>query len=254
MCTADGGSTRALPTWHLVSGTVLLASNLLRSSSFLPDLFLVVACVAAVADWIAVSSSDSRRSQLELIAKPAVPLALIGVAATASCSVGGVRLALILALVGCLGGDVALMLPDPTGNRFLLGLGSFLAGQILFAVAFTLEPHGNFLTGLVVIALLFTAPLTVVLRHLSRSEPALLAPVVVYVLAIVIMAAFAVASGLQPGTGPKAALIGGIAFVLSDTLLAINRFVRPLPHSSLLVHATYHVAIVGLTIGLLTLA
>ena len=231
---------------------MLAASAFLRSSSILPDLFLVAACVAAVVDWIAVSSSDSRRAQLELIAKPAVPVALLGVAATASCSVGGVRIMLMLALLGCLGGDVALMLPDPTGSRFLMGLGSFLVGQILFAVAFALEPHGNFLTGLVVIALFFTAPLTVVLRHLRRSEPRLLAPVVVYVIAIVIMATFAVASGLQPGTGPKAALIGGLAFVLSDTLLALNRFVRPLPRSSLLVHATYHVAIIGLTIGLLT--
>ena len=37
-------------------------------------------------------------------------------------------------------------------------------------------------------------------------------------------------------------------------LLAINKFVRPLRHESLIVHVTYHVALFGLTIGMLALS
>jgi hypothetical protein len=50
------------------------------------------------------------------------------------------------------------------------------------------------------------------------------------------------------------AVVGAIAFVASDLLLAINRFVRPLRHEALIVHATYHVALFGLTIGILAIS
>jgi uncharacterized membrane protein YhhN len=68
------------------------------------------------------------------------------------------------------------------------------------------------------------------------------------------MATAAVASGITPGATNLTVLVGGIAFMASDTLLAINRFVRPLRHEALLVHSTYHVALFGLTLGILATA
>ena len=43
----------------------------------------------------------------------------------------------VAALVLCLAGDVFLMLP---GDRFVPGLASFLVGQLLFTVGFSLHP------------------------------------------------------------------------------------------------------------------
>jgi uncharacterized membrane protein YhhN len=76
---------------------------------------------------------------------------------------------------------------------------------------------------------------------------ALRGPVAVYVVVIALMAAQAIgrALSLPPGAARRAA--GGVAlgaafFMLSDSLLAINRFVMPLPHAQLWVLTTYYAA------------
>jgi uncharacterized membrane protein YhhN len=47
---------------------------------------------------------------------------------------------------------------------------------------------------------------------------------------------------LAANVGVPAAAVGATFFVLSDTLLALNRFVRPLPLGNVAVHVTYHLA------------
>ena len=47
---------------------------------------------------------------------------------------------------------------------------------------------------------------------------------------------------LAANVGVPAALVGAALFVVSDTILAVNRFVRPLPHGDVAVHLTYHLA------------
>jgi uncharacterized membrane protein YhhN len=39
-----------------------------------------------------------------------------------------------------------------------------------------------------------------------------------------------------------AAAVGAVLFLVSDTVLALNRFVRPVPRGQLVVHVTYHLA------------
>ncbi|MFI5262660.1 MAG: lysoplasmalogenase family protein, partial [Candidatus Limnocylindrales bacterium] len=62
----------------------------------------------------------------------------------------------------------------------------------------------------------------------------LVAPVAAYIGAISLMVIAAWS------TGRPAALAGALAFYASDSLLGWDRFVRPLPHRSLLVMTTYH--------------
>ena len=212
----------------------------------------MLACGAAVADWIAVSSTSPTLARLELVAKPLVPFALVGVAITSTGPSLGAQLLLVAALLACCAGDVALMLDGPDRPFFLPGLGAFLVGQLLFAATFAIGADGRFLTGLVIVAVLFTGPMTLVIRRVAAEHRSLLGPISVYIIAIVLMASLAVAYGFEPGLRPKAALAGGLLFVASDALLAINRFVRPFKHSTVAVHATYHLAIIGLTIGVMT--
>ena len=159
-----------------------------------------------------------------------------------------------LALLFSCGGDVALMLPDTKGSLFLVGLSSFLVAQILFAVGFLIQPHGSLLACLMVMLLVAGGPSAVVLRSVRRSSPEVLGPVAVYVAAITLMAASAIAVGWHDPARRVAAIVGGLSFVASDLLLAVNRFVRPLRYESLIVHVTYHVALFGLTIGILALS
>ena len=101
---------------------------------------------------------------------------------------------------------------------------------------------------------LMAAPAVLVLRAVGRQDKAMVAPVAVYILAIATMAAAAMAGGGVMTSFAWLPIIGGLSFVASDLLLAINRFVRPLPREALLVHVTYHAAIAGLSLGLLVIA
>lgn len=69
------------------------------------------------------------------------------------------------------------------------------------------------------------------------------APVAAYVLVIAAMAALAIGRAQVIGNTPAWLVALGVAcFMLSDTALAINRFVSPLPHSALWVLGSYYAA------------
>jgi len=223
-----------------------------------PRILFALAVVAALADWVSVARPGVRLRRLEYVAKPAVPLLLIAAVTSAPATDASVQLIAALALLFACGGDVALMLPDTrgSGSLFLVGLASFLVAQLLFAVGFLIQPHGSLLACLAIMIAVAGAPAAVVLRSVRRSAPELLGPVGVYVAAITLMAASAMAVGIHDParSNPIPAIVGGISFVASDLLLAINRFVRPLRHESLIVHVTYHVALFGLTLGIVAIS
>jgi len=206
---------------------------------------VAVAVVVAVVDWIAVARADRR---LEYLAKPGVLMAL-----TAACAVlpaGHTDLVdrkwwFVAALVACLAGDVLLMLPS---DLFVAGLGAFLVGHLLYIGGLLqppsppgVPPFAFSTAGLVVAAFVAVAygivPATLIFRALVRDgQRALVPPVAVYLVVILVMAV------LAANVGVPMALAGAALFVASDTILAVNRFVRPLPHGNVAVHVTYHLA------------
>ena len=207
--------------------------------------FLVVAGVVAVIDWTAVARGDTR---LEYLAKPGVLVALVAACAVlpaAHTDLVDRKWWFVAALVLCLAGDVLLMLPQ---DLFVAGLGAFLIGHVLYIVGLLqapsppgVPPFAFSTTGLVVAALVGIAygavPATLIFRSLARSgQRALIAPVAVYLVVILSMAV------LAANVGVPAALAGAALFVVSDTILALNRFVRPIPQGHVAVHVTYHLA------------
>jgi len=212
-----------------------------------------VACVAAVVDWWAVARDDDR---VEYAAKPAVLVALTAAAAVLPADHTDLwhrKWWFVAALVCSLLGDVLLMLPR---NLFVAGLSAFLVGHVLFIVGLLQppQPPGSppfaFSTeGLVVAAVVILAaaawPASLIFRALGRDgHRELVAPVAVYLVAIATMAVLAC------NVGVPAAAVGALAFVVSDSVLAVNRFVRPLPHGDVTVHVTYHVAQLLLVLSL----
>jgi len=215
---------------------------------------LTIAAVAAVVDWVAVGTG---RKRLEYAAKPAVLVALTAAAAlipAAHTDLVDRRWWFVGALAACLVGDVLLMLPR---NLFVPGLAAFLLGHALFIVGFfqpasppTTPPFAYTTTGIAValgaVLVVEAAPAVLILRALRRrGEPALVGPVCVYMAAIVAMVVLAV------NAGSPVAAVGAGAFLVSDTLLATDRFVRPIPGGALAVHVTYHVAQLLLVVSLL---
>jgi uncharacterized membrane protein YhhN len=128
---------------------------------------------------------------------------------------GGPWLAVALAL--CAAGD-AFLAGDP--KRWLpFGLTAFLAGHVVYVLLFWRE-RGVAGTGFWTVAPLIALAAAVMLAMLWRSLGALKPAVVVYVLAIVAMAA---TSLLLPRLRWPAA-IGALAFMASDAILSFDLF------------------------------
>jgi uncharacterized membrane protein YhhN len=217
-------------------------------------ILMALAGAAAVVDWVAVGSGNRR---LEYAAKPAVLGALVAAAAVLPLDHTDLvdrRWWFVAALACCLAGDVLLMLP---GNLFVPGLAAFLLGHGLFIAGLLqppappgVPPFSFAVDGLVAAAVIVVAvesvPGAILLRSLvAARRQALVAPVCVYTAAIATMVVLAV------NVGVVAAAIGSVLFLVSDTLLSWNRFVRPVPSGPLAVHVTYHLAQGLLVVSLL---
>lgn len=202
-----------------------------------------LAALVALADWIAVAR---HRKGIEYVCKPLVLVLLAGCALLLVPAAGEAQRrafftgGLALSLLG----DVFLVLPR---DAFLAGLASFLAAHVLYVTGF-LSAGASLGRALAVsaVVLLALAPIAWrVLRALLASDRRrLVPPVVVYLLALALLLGAAVASG------DRIAVVGAAIFLLSDALLAWNRFVRPRPILPLAVIVTYHVAQASLVLSL----
>ncbi|MCK5645666.1 MAG: lysoplasmalogenase [Anaerolineales bacterium] len=163
---------------------------------------------------------------------------------------------LILAgLVFSLLGDIFLVLP---GNWFLAGLIAFLIAHIAYVFGFNVGGVQVQLQSLLIalIILAVATPLYVQMRNGLRASGSdgLLLPVTIYVIIISIMVWSAGGSFFREDWQRQAALlitIGAGFFFLSDAILAWNRFVESIPHGSLFVIVTYHIAQYLITFGVL---
>ena len=157
---------------------------------------------------------------------------------------------LLAALTASLAGDVFLMFE----GHFVPGLAAFLLAHVAYTVRLRLEAPwlasrpalaGVTAVGLTVYAVLWTGGLPVALRL----------PVALYVLAIGLMAAQAFGrAAVLRDTPSRLVAAGAACFMLSDTLLAVNRFVVPLPAAALGVLGSYYAAQCLLVTGLLRTA
>jgi uncharacterized membrane protein YhhN len=206
---------------------------------------LVVAAVLAVGDWIAV---QLRFFRLEYVLKPGTLAVLV--AAAASADLGDPKPWVIAALVLGLLGDVGLMLSQEgrTDRPFIAGLAAFLIGHLCYQVAYVVSGvHGvESLAGLLIVGGVSALALPEVLRGARRSAgPEFAVVVAAYAAVLGVMAVLAVGTSIIPTA------LGGVLFLVSDTLIARNRFVAPVRYGSLLVIVTYHLAQFLILIGLI---
>lgn len=201
-----------------------------------------VAAAFALGDWWARAR---RHTVVEYVCKPATMAGLVAVALLLHPAAGLVsrRDWFVAALALSLLGDVLLMLP---GDRFVAGLAAFLVAHLCYIVGFFLP--GSSASGLVVAAAAVIVLVTPVARRILqslRTHTRLRGPVALYIAVIGVMVASALASGI-PLAGA-----GGVLFALSDSLIAWDRFVRPLRAGPVAIMVTYHLGQAGLVLSLL---
>ncbi|KAM5209085.1 lysoplasmalogenase TMEM86B isoform 1-T1 [Hipposideros larvatus] len=123
-------------------------------------------------------------------------------------------------------GDIFLIWPE----AFLYGVAAFTKAQLLYVWAFGLRPLQ---LGLLLPVALASLPFYCLL--LLHLPPDMVLPLTAYTLALATM----LWRGLARG---GSACWGALLFTISDTVLAFNTFIRPLPHARLVVMATYYAA------------
>ncbi len=176
-----------------------------------------------------------------LLVKPMPVLALLGWLHDAPPS--DYRRWISLGLIFSLVGDVLLAWP---GDLFVFGLGAFLLAHLAYLKAYLSDCRRPALLPLA-LALAIGAVLLGIL--VSNGLGPLLVPVMVYGLAISAMLWRALA---RLGTGvPKRsawlAAAGALAFVFSDSLIGINRFVQPFHAAPYLIIVSYWLGQWGIT-------
>jgi len=129
---------------------------------------------------------------------------------------------ILTALALCWLGDL-LLIPRRKGT-FLVGLFAFLFGHLAYCTAFVVRGVDVAWAAVAVAVLVLVDGLVlrVLLRHV---EPRMKLPVVLYVLVISTMATLA--AGTVGALGAPLVLAGATSFLVSDMVVARDRFVRP---------------------------
>jgi uncharacterized membrane protein YhhN len=205
------------------------------------DVPILLAAVAAIIG----ASLDGDGRWLHWIAKPLATLLIAAIVWRADAAPPGYRRAILLGMAFSCIGDIALMLPF---DAFVPGLIAFLLAHLCYIVAF----RAGFRAGR---GLLFAAALLAVFAGINLAglwpllPNDLRIPVVVYVVVLALMATLALArawakNAATPSapTSARWAAIGAVLFVISDSVLAWDRFGGGLPAASLCVLSTYYAA------------
>lgn len=194
-------------------------------------LFVVAALACLAGEYLGLR-------ELIYVTKPVATLALFAIAARTHDPISPQYRTLISAgLILSLAGDVFLMLP---GDRFVLGLASFLVAHLLYITGFSTTGGG---LKEPVVAVVVAAIAALMLGYLWPGLGAMRIPVVAYVTVIATMAWQALARWRSVG-GEAAALAAGgaVAFLVSDSALAIRRFRVEFPLATVVVLGTYWLA------------
>lgn len=156
----------------------------------------------------------------------------------------------LLALVFSLLGDIFLMFVMQSAKYFILGLACFFLAHVFYSLVFfknrnpKTKPYG-----LVFILLLYAFAFFYLLKnHLGD----LLIPVLLYMVIILIMATMAFLRYKKVSHKSFILVfIGAILFVISDSILALNKFYMPLKYTSISIMLTYGLAQFFIVKGLL---
>lgn len=212
-----------------------------------PIVFLLVPVFAALA--IFGEESVPRRARLVYVFKPLTTLVIAALAVLLVGGAGrGYSQAILIGLLFSLAGDIFLMLPN---DRFLPGLISFLIAHIAYLVAFTrFVPLGAAPLAYVLVALAEATILWILWPGIPRR---MRLPVLTYVVILGMMAAQAITQAVVLDVQAAwIAAVGGVLFVFSDSVLAYNRFRRPVRRARLIILSSYWAAqtMIGASVAL----
>ncbi|MEO7394826.1 MAG: lysoplasmalogenase [Chitinophagaceae bacterium] len=181
---------------------------------------------------------------LQSISKPLIIPALLGYFFFyATVTVSNLKKWILLALFFSWGGDILLMLQNKDQIFFLLGLSSFLAAHIFYIVFFHyVRVRENVKSNpwlLVFVVVYYAILISWLSPHLGEMKlPVRIYGVVISVMFMLAMHMLFIKNKMQG----KWMMAGALFFVISDSVLAINKFYQPFKGAGVLIMLTYGLA------------
>ena len=172
-------------------------------------------------------------------AVPAISLAIL-----AFIAISGARGKLLFtSLLFCAAADIALELA--AGKYFVAGLALFLIAHIFFIITFSRDfKFQKSKVPVIAMLVIYSAMMAFILTP-SLKEMAL--PVYVYMTALTLVGIFAAFRGVKNDF----TLYGAIAFMVSDSILAVNKFMMPVAGANYIIMVTYYASLFMIVYGFL---
>lgn len=210
--------------------------------------FTILFLLLLIAELLCVSIASL--SQMHYVTKPAIVVSLIIFFWKESSSLSkSIRNLTLLALVFSLLGDVLLMFVDHSPNYFMFGLVAFLLAHIFYILVFL--KHRNPYKkpfGFIILLLLYAFGL---FYFLWDGLGKMLIPVFIYMIVILTMSISAfLRKGRVSNLSYILVFLGAILFMVSDSILALNKFYIAVPFSSILIMLTYAMAQYFIVLGI----
>jgi uncharacterized membrane protein YhhN len=182
---------------------------------------------------------------LEYITKPLILISLIGFILVSTKGIScKFKSLLLIALFFSWGGDMFLMFDEQLPVLFIFGLASFLISHLLYIFAFNQTAHPPLNVPLIKkhpwIFFLLIVFGSYIFKKLQPGLGEMVVPVIVYLIAILSMFVFALNRwGKVSNPSFIWILIGAVFFILSDSILAFNKFHEHINNAHLIIMATY---------------
>ncbi len=211
---------------------------------------LILTFLAAILDWYAVYKGWKK---LEYFLKPVTMMLLFGWLVGATGGLHGITIWFGIGLIFSMAGDIFLMLPR---EQFIAGLVAFLLAHVAYIIGFNAS-----LPPFTALGLLFVIVVAVIGRGLyvkiaagleEKNLITLQKPVLAYTVVIAVMLISALFTISRMEWSLNAALtvsLGAALFMLSDAILALNKFVKPIKNGRVMNMAAYHLGQIILIIG-----
>jgi len=198
-----------------------------------------------------ICGSIESLSQLHYITKPLILVALIIFFGKRSKRLDQkAKTIMFLALMFSLLGDVLLMFVDLHANFFMGGLVAFLLAHIMYIIIFLKQHNQHKIKSLFLSVVLVYAMGLLYVLYDGLGD--MLIPVIIYMTAILIMV---VSASMRKGNVVKISynlvFMGALFFMISDSILALNKFYQPIPYSNILIMTTYALAQYLIVLGVL---
>jgi len=185
------------------------------------------------------------------IAKPAIVTSLIILFYNNAKNLPSkIKRPILFALVFSVTGDILLMFVDFSEHCFMFGLVAFLLAHVMYIYCFLNNKAKTKGTYWFIFLLMTYATGLFILLKDGLGD--LLLPVIFYILVILTMAVSAYIRKKDISeTSYLLVLIGALCFMISDSILAINKFYKAIPYSGIYIMTTYALAQYLIVLGIL---